>query len=151
MQPDPDAFPVGLIPIMRTSSHPCSTKGLSLVVNQTLPRGIVYRKKMRLGSESAVCGMTSNDQFRLEVMAGFARMMERAGIEAGLPFKCHPHMLRHACGFALANKGHAPAPCERISAIKTSSMVRYTADKVQGLLAHLIRSPSVVPRSSRPR
>jgi len=28
--------------------------------------------------------------------AGFARMVERAGIEA-----THPHMLRHACGFAL--------------------------------------------------
>jgi integrase len=38
--------------------------------------------------------------------AGFARMMERAGVEAKLPFKVHPHMLRHACGFALANKGH---------------------------------------------
>ena len=38
--------------------------------------------------------------------AGFARMMERAGVEAKLPIKVHPHMLRHACGFALANKGH---------------------------------------------
>ncbi len=38
--------------------------------------------------------------------AGFARMVERAGVEAKLPFKAHPHMLRHACGFALANKGH---------------------------------------------
>lgn len=38
--------------------------------------------------------------------AGFARMMERAGIEARLSFKAHPHMLRHACGYALANKGH---------------------------------------------
>jgi type 1 fimbriae regulatory protein FimB/type 1 fimbriae regulatory protein FimE len=38
--------------------------------------------------------------------AGFARMVERAGRAAGLPFKAHPHMLRHACGFALANKGH---------------------------------------------
>ena len=38
--------------------------------------------------------------------AGFARMLERAGIEAKLGFKAHPHMLRHACGFALANKGH---------------------------------------------
>jgi type 1 fimbriae regulatory protein FimB/type 1 fimbriae regulatory protein FimE len=38
--------------------------------------------------------------------AGFARMVERAGRAAGLPFKVHPHMLRHACGFALANKGH---------------------------------------------
>jgi type 1 fimbriae regulatory protein FimB/type 1 fimbriae regulatory protein FimE len=38
--------------------------------------------------------------------AGFARMVERAGLEAKLSFKAHPHMLRHACGYALANKGH---------------------------------------------
>jgi integrase len=38
--------------------------------------------------------------------AGFARMVERAGREAKLSFKAHPHMLRHACGYALANKGH---------------------------------------------
>ena len=36
--------------------------------------------------------------------AGFARMVERAGAVAELGFKAHPHMLRHACGFALANK-----------------------------------------------
>lgn len=38
--------------------------------------------------------------------AGFARMTERAGVEAKFGFKAHPHMLRHACGYALANKGH---------------------------------------------
>jgi len=38
--------------------------------------------------------------------AGFARMMERAARSAGLGLKVHPHMLRHACGFALANAGH---------------------------------------------
>ena len=38
--------------------------------------------------------------------AGFARMVERAGVAAKLGFPAHPHMLRHACGFALANKGH---------------------------------------------
>ena len=38
--------------------------------------------------------------------AGFARMVERAGGEANLPFKAHPHMLRHACGYKLANDGH---------------------------------------------
>jgi integrase len=38
--------------------------------------------------------------------AGFARMVERVGQAAGLEFKAHPHMLRHACGYALANKGH---------------------------------------------
>jgi integrase len=38
--------------------------------------------------------------------AGFARMIERSGEAAELGFKAHPHILRHACGFALANKGH---------------------------------------------
>ena len=37
--------------------------------------------------------------------AGFAKLVERAGEGAKLGFKCHPHMLRHACGYALANKG----------------------------------------------
>ena len=36
--------------------------------------------------------------------AGFARMVERAAV--GLDMKVHTHMLRHACGFALANAGH---------------------------------------------
>ena len=38
--------------------------------------------------------------------AGVARMVERAGIAAGIGFKVHPHQLRHACGYALANRGH---------------------------------------------
>jgi integrase len=38
--------------------------------------------------------------------AGFARMVERVGQAAGLEIKCHPHMLRHACGYKLANDGH---------------------------------------------
>jgi type 1 fimbriae regulatory protein FimB/type 1 fimbriae regulatory protein FimE len=37
---------------------------------------------------------------------GFSRMVERAGREAKLGIKVHAHMLRHACGYALANAGH---------------------------------------------
>jgi integrase len=38
-------------------------------------------------------------------VAGLAKLIERAGVEAKLPFPVHTHMLRHACGYALANKG----------------------------------------------
>jgi len=38
--------------------------------------------------------------------AGFARMIDRAATRAKLAIKPHPHMLRHACGYALANRGH---------------------------------------------
>jgi len=37
--------------------------------------------------------------------AGFAKMVARAGEAAKLK-GIHPHMLRHACGYALANEGH---------------------------------------------
>ena len=37
---------------------------------------------------------------------GVRKMIARTGEEAGLPFPVHPHMLRHACGFKLANDGH---------------------------------------------
>ena len=34
-------------------------------------------------------------------------MIERAARKGlGLELKARPHMLRHACGYALANKGH---------------------------------------------
>ena len=34
------------------------------------------------------------------------RLVKGIGKRAGLPFPVHCHMLRHACGFALANAGH---------------------------------------------
>ena len=37
--------------------------------------------------------------------SGFAKLLARTGEEAEIGFKVHPHMLRHACGYALANKG----------------------------------------------
>ena len=42
------------------------------------------------------------DPFKRE---GIARMIQRAGKQAGIPFAVHVHMLRHACGYALASKG----------------------------------------------
>jgi len=38
-------------------------------------------------------------------VSGFRTMVERAGVKAGFPFSVHPHMLRHACGYKLANDG----------------------------------------------
>ena len=36
---------------------------------------------------------------------GFQAMLERAGKATGFDMKIHPHMLRHACSFKLANDG----------------------------------------------
>jgi integrase len=36
----------------------------------------------------------------------FGTVFARLGQRAGMPFPVHPHMLRHGCGYALANAGH---------------------------------------------
>ena len=38
--------------------------------------------------------------------AGFRKQLAVIGVAAELPFPVHPHMLRHACGFALAHGKH---------------------------------------------
>ena len=38
--------------------------------------------------------------------AGFRKQVAMIGVAAELPFPVHPHMLRHACGFALAHGRH---------------------------------------------
>lgn len=37
--------------------------------------------------------------------AAFNRMLQRLGEKVGFPFPLHAHMLRHACGYKLANQG----------------------------------------------
>jgi integrase len=59
--------------------------------------------------------------------AGFAKMVARAGEAAKLRFRVHPHMLRHACGFALANKGHDTRALQHYLGHKNiQHTVRYT-------------------------
>ena len=36
---------------------------------------------------------------------GFKKLIQRLGNAAKMPFPIHPHMLRHACGYKLANQG----------------------------------------------
>src|SRR5947208_294500 len=37
---------------------------------------------------------------------GWNTLFGRIGLRAAMPFPVHPHMLRHGCGFKLANDGH---------------------------------------------
>jgi type 1 fimbriae regulatory protein FimB/type 1 fimbriae regulatory protein FimE len=60
--------------------------------------------------------------------AGFARMVERAGVVAKLGFPAHPHMLRHACGYKLANDGHdTRSLAHYLGHANMQSTARYTA------------------------
>lgn len=40
------------------------------------------------------------------ILIMFRHIIARAGKLAGIPFRVHPHQLRHACGYYLASQGH---------------------------------------------
>ena len=67
-------------------------------------RGDEMRALRRLQREAASPFVFVSERGAPFSTAGFARMVERAAV--GLDIKVHAHMLRHACGFALANAGH---------------------------------------------
>jgi type 1 fimbriae regulatory protein FimE len=55
------------------------------------------------------------------------KMIARAGRVAALPFPTHPHMLRHACGYKLANDGHDTRAIQHYLGHKNiTHTVRYT-------------------------
>ena len=55
------------------------------------------------------------------------RLVQRLGEVAKMPFPIHPHMLRHACGFKLANDGHDTRALQHYLGHKNiQHTVRYT-------------------------
>jgi type 1 fimbriae regulatory protein FimB/type 1 fimbriae regulatory protein FimE len=60
-------------------------------------------------------------------VSGFRRMIVRAAEDAKLEIKAHPHMLRHACGYALANQGTDTRTLQAYLGHRNiSNTVRYT-------------------------
>ena len=59
--------------------------------------------------------------------AGFRKMMMRTGESGKFPFPVHPHMLRHACGYKLANDGQDTRAVQHYLGHKNiQHTVRYT-------------------------
>jgi integrase len=60
-------------------------------------------------------------------VSGLQKLIERAGTAAKIGFKVHPHMLRHAAGFVLANKGTDTRTLQAYLGHRSiQSTVRYT-------------------------
>lgn len=70
----------------------------------------------------------SNERGQSLTVAAIQKIVSRAGEEAGLQIKIHPHMFRHACGYFLAEQG---APTREIQGYlghtNIQHTVRYTA------------------------
>jgi type 1 fimbriae regulatory protein FimE len=55
------------------------------------------------------------------------KLVKRAGEIAGIEFSVHPHMLRHACGYKLANDDHYTRALQHYLGHKNiQHRVRYT-------------------------
>jgi type 1 fimbriae regulatory protein FimB/type 1 fimbriae regulatory protein FimE len=69
--------------------------------------------------------------------AGFRKLLARTGQAAGFDFGVHPHMLRHACGYKLANDGRDTRTIQDYLGHKNiQHTVRYTqlsAQRFKGL------------------
>jgi integrase len=63
--------------------------------------------------------------------AGFQKLIARAGVAAGFAFPLHPHMLRHSCGYKLANDG-----------VDTRSLQSYLGHKS---IQHTVRYTELAP------
>jgi integrase len=73
------------------------------------------------GSEMRALRRLQRERERRALSTSSASAGRRSAASAGLRLKVQPRMLRHACGFALANAGHG-APCRHILGTRTSSI-----------------------------
>jgi type 1 fimbriae regulatory protein FimB len=85
---------------------------------------LVARAKMRPGTDAFFVSERRRPLSRKTAWV----MIRHAGERAGLPLPAHPHMLRHACGFALADQGADTRLIQDYLGHRNSQpTVRYTA------------------------
>lgn len=95
---DQVSFDDGSVHVNRVKNGKASTHPL---------RGPVIRALRRLKREQQSSPYVFTTERGGPLTASTVRkMVARAGTNADLPFPVHPHMLRHACGYKLANDGH---------------------------------------------
>jgi integrase len=69
-------------------------------------QGDEIRALRRLQREGASSHVFMTERRGPMTPKAFHALLGRIGARARMPFPVHPHMLRHGCGYALANAGH---------------------------------------------
>jgi len=91
-------------------------------------RGLKIWKREQEAKGAATTYVFVNERGQPFARMGIARMIERAGEAAGLPFQLHVHMLRHSTGYALANRGMDTRRLQHfLGHDSITNTVRYTA------------------------
>lgn len=90
--------------------------------------GLKRLKREQEGARKSGAYVFVNERVQPFARMGIARMIERAGKAAGLPFRVHVHMLRHSTGYALANRGMDTRRLQHfLGHASITNTVRYTA------------------------
>src|SRR5262249_10650794 len=85
--------------------HASRLKGSSESVHPLSGRDLRALRRLKREQDPASPFIFTSERGAPFTPAGFRKMVARLGVAADLGFPVHPHMLRHACGFKLANDG----------------------------------------------
>src|SRR6266403_4803269 len=93
------------VSVLLCRSRDCHFRTASRSMKKAITRRRLMELAAVLAASSTVYVFVSERGGPISPM-GFHHLIQRLGKAAKLPFAIHPHMLRHACGFKLANDGH---------------------------------------------
>jgi integrase len=85
--------------------HVNRVKAGSPAVHPLTGRELRALRKLQREQEPASPYVFTSERGSPFATIGFRQMVRRLGQAAGFDFPVHPHMLRHACGYELANRG----------------------------------------------
>ena len=133
--------------------HVRRVKGSSESVHPLSGRELRALRRLKREQEPASPFIFTSERGAPFSPAGVRKMIARLGVAAGFDFPVHPHMLRHACGYKLANDGVDTRSLQAYLGPQEhpahGALYRAGADPVQGLLARLILPPSAACRQDR--
>jgi integrase len=121
--------------------HVYHVKGGSESVHPLSGRELRALRRLKREQDPALPFIFTSERGAPFTPAGFRKMVARLGIAADLDFPMHPHMLRHPCGFKLANDGVDTRSLQGLFGPPQhpahSALHRAGADPLQELLARL--------------
>jgi type 1 fimbriae regulatory protein FimB/type 1 fimbriae regulatory protein FimE len=87
----------------RGELHVTRAKGGSAAVHPLTGRELRALRRLKREQKPESPFVFTSERAAPFANAGFRTLVARLGEAAGFEFRVHPHMLRHACGYALAN------------------------------------------------
>ena len=111
--------------------HVARRKGGSAATHPLTGRELRALRRLQREQEPKSSFVFTSERGAPFATGGFRTLLARLGEVAGLDFRVHPHMLRHACGFKLANAG-----------VDTRSLQAYLGHKN---IQHTVRYTELAP------